>query len=179
MFHAKLAKDANKAAKFTNMAETIPQTLRIRPVEAAHIAELIRIGDETNLSPWTAQHYLEEIKNPNAIMLRLVAEDNSIFGFVVGRQVVGGVVEETVDAEIYNIAIDAVRQGNGYGQTLFDAFLAVCRGRCVQNIWLEVRESNQKAITFYERNGFVKVQTRNNFYENPREAALLMKLVTG
>ena len=159
------------------MAETILQTLRIRPVAAAHIAELIRIGDETNLSPWSAQSYLDEIRNPKAIMLRLVGEDNSTCGFVVGRQVAGGVIEATTDAEIYNIAIDAAQQGNGYGQILFDAFLSVCGKRNVRTLWLEVRESNQKAISFYEKNGFLRVQTRNNFYQNPREAALLMRLV--
>jgi ribosomal-protein-alanine N-acetyltransferase len=43
-------------------------------------------------------------------------------------------------------------------------------------VWLEVRESNHKAIAFYVKNGFEQVQTRPNFYENPREAALLMRL---
>jgi [ribosomal protein S18]-alanine N-acetyltransferase len=151
--------------------------LRIRPVEAAHVADLIRIGEETNLSRWTAQNYLDEMKNPSAIMLRLVAEDNSTIGFVVGRTVIGGEAETQLDAEIYNIAIDRERQGNGFGQVLFDEFLRVCSGQQVRNIWLEVRESNQKAITFYGKNGFTQVQTRNNFYTDPREAALLMRLI--
>lgn len=158
------------------MAETTAQTLRIRPIEAGHIADLIRIGDETNLSPWTAQHYLDELKNPDAIMLRLVGEDNSTHGFVVGRQVAGGFVEASVDAEIYNIAVVPLQQGNGLGQFLFDAFVAVCVEKGIQNIWLEVRESNHGAIAFYEKNGFIRIQSRNNFYADPREAALLMKL---
>jgi [ribosomal protein S18]-alanine N-acetyltransferase len=150
--------------------------LRVRPVEASHVADLIRIGEETNLSRWTAQNYLDEMKNPSAIMLRLVSEDNETIGFVVGRTVIGGEIEERLDAEIYNIAIDVARQGNGHGQVLFDEFLNVCIAQDVKNIWLEVRESNQKAITFYEKNRFIKVQTRNNFYSDPREAALLMRL---
>lgn len=151
--------------------------LRIRPVEAAHIADLIRIGEETNLSRWTAQNYLDEMKNDSAIMLRLVAEDNATIGFVVGRTVIGGEVEERLDAEIYNIAIDVAQQGNGHGHVLFDEFVKVCIAKDVKNIWLEVRESNQKAIAFYEKNGFTQVQTRNNFYSDPREAALLMRLI--
>lgn len=151
--------------------------LRIRPIEAADIADLIRIGEETNLSRWTAQNYLDEMKNDAAIMLRLVAEDNSTIGFVVGRTVIGGEIETQLDAEIYNIAINLSDQGSGYGQILFDEFLRVCSTHEVRNIWLEVRESNQKAIAFYEKNGFTHVQTRNNFYSDPREAALLMKLI--
>lgn len=159
------------------MAETIPQTLRIRPIAASCIVDLIRIGEETRLSPWTAQGYLDEIKNPDAIMLRMVDDDNSTCGFVVGRQVAGGVVETSVDAEIYNIAITTEQQGNGLGQALFDAFVVICVEKGIENIWLEVRESNQVAIAFYEKNGFVHVQSRSNFYKDPREAALLMKRV--
>jgi len=151
-------------------------TTRVRPVEASHIADLMRIADETNLSPWSAQNYLDELKNPDAIMLRLVADDNSTVGFVVGRIVAGGKIETRVDAEIYNIAVTRGDQGRGHGQALFDAFIGTCGQRNVVQIWLEVRQSNRQAIAFYEKNGFNLVQTRNHFYENPREHALLMKL---
>lgn len=150
---------------------------RIRSVEVSNVADLIRIGEETNLSPWTAQHYLDEIKDPNAIMLRAVAEDNSTLGFVVGRRVPGGAIETRLDAEIYNIAVARDRQGSGFGQQLFDAFAYQCRVSGVEHIWLEVRESNKQAIGFYEKNGFEKVQTRNYFYSDPREHALLMRLI--
>ena len=149
---------------------------RICRIDATHVADLIRIGEETNLSPWSADSYLEEIRNPKAIMLRLVSEENETIGFVVGRLVSGGSIEERCDAEIYNIAISTSYQGNGHGQTLLDKFLDEVELRGAHNVWLEVRESNARAIDLYSRNGFEKVQTRPNFYENPREAALLMRL---
>lgn len=150
---------------------------RIRPVEASHIADLIRIADETNLSHWSAQSYLEEMRNADAIMLRLVTRDNVTIGFVVGRLVLGGEIEPQTDAEIYNIAVQKDVQNNGFGQLMFDAFSDECRLRNVVNLWLEVRESNAPAIAFYEKNGFERVQTRSHFYENPREHAILMKLL--
>lgn len=150
---------------------------RIRSVEASHIADLIRIAEETNLSTWTAQNYLDELQIPDSIMLRLESATNQTIGFIVGRLVQGGTVETEMDTEIYNIAIVENEQNKGLGQRLFDAFAARCRETDVSNIWLEVRASNQKAIRFYEQNGFGQVQSRNNFYENPREHALLMKLM--
>lgn len=153
------------------------EELRIRPVESAHIADLIRIGEETNLSPWSAESYLDELKNPVAVVLRLIADDNSTIGFVVGRKVLSGDIETQQDAEIYNIAVTEKEQGKGCGQRLFDAFAAICHDDNVENIWLEVRESNKKALQFYEKNGFERVQTRPHFYSNPREHAVLMKLV--
>ncbi len=151
-------------------------TLRIRPIEVAHIADLIRIGEVTNLSPWTAQHYLDEIKNPHSIMLRLEDDRNSTVGFVVGRQVIGGDIEMQIDAEIYNIAVEPEYQGRGHGKQLLEALIRSCREVNIVNIWLEVRESNIRAIEFYEKNGFFQVQTRKNFYNSPREHALLMRL---
>ena len=152
-------------------------SLRIRSIDASHIADLIRIGEETNLSQWSAQSYLDEMKNPDSVMLRLVASDNSTIGFVIGRFVIGGEIETCTDAEIYNIAVTEKEQRKGLGQFLFDAFIAKCLKKKATNVWLEVRESNEKAIAFYEKNGFTAVQTRPSFYENPREHALLMKLV--
>jgi ribosomal-protein-alanine N-acetyltransferase len=152
-------------------------SLRIRPIEASHIAELIRIGEETNLSHWSAQSYLDEIKNPDSVMLCLIGAENSTIGFVVGRFVMAGESETSTDAEIYNIAITKEEQRKGFGQFLFNAFIAMCLKKNTANVWLEVRESNEKAIAFYQKNGFTSVQTRQFFYENPREHAILMKLV--
>jgi ribosomal-protein-alanine N-acetyltransferase len=149
---------------------------RIRKVEASHIADLIRIGEETNLSPWSAQSYLEEMKNPNAILLCSVNETNQTVGFVVGRLVAGGETSSRTDAEIYNIAVIKDEQRRGCGQSLFDAFRSRCESVEAVYIWLEVRESNTPAIMFYEKNGFERVQSRKHFYENPREHALLMRL---
>ena len=109
-------------------------------------------------------------------MLRLVGSDNSTIGFIVGRFVIGGETEGRTDAEIYNIAVAEEEQRKGFGQFLFNAFVSACLKKKTANIWLEVRESNEKAIAFYEKNGFTSVQTRPFFYENPREHALLMKL---
>ena len=149
---------------------------RIRQVDPMHVAELIRIGEETDLSPWSAQSYLEEMKNRNAILLRSVNESNQTIGFIVGRLVTARETVSRTDAEIYNIAVTKPEQRRGCGQSLLDAFCDRCRERAVSHIWLEVRESNAGAISFYEKNGFARVQSRKHFYENPREHAILMRL---
>src|SRR5947209_2406551 len=106
-----------------------PQEFRIRPVEAAHIGDLIRLGDAAKLSPWTANNYLDEMKNPDAVMLRLVSNENATIGFIVGRLVTGGLIEVSQDAEIYNIMIDDPYRGCGLAQPLLDRFLKMCSER--------------------------------------------------
>lgn len=148
---------------------------RIRHIERSNIAELIEIARQTNLSPWTAQNYLDELQLSGSIMLRLETEPRETIGFVVGR-VIEGAIEHETQAEIYNIAIVEPHQRRGHGQILFDEFTQKCLEKDVVSIWLEVRESNRQAIDFYQKNGFEPVQTRPNFYENPREHAVLMRL---
>src|SRR5688572_7473833 len=104
-----------------------PGELRIRPVEACHIADLIRLGSETNLSPWTAGCYLDEIKNADSVLLRIIADDHGTAGFVTGRIVPAAEPRAGNDAEIYNIAVAEPLQKQGLGQLLFDAFAARCR----------------------------------------------------
>ena len=161
------------------MSRTAPEQCedsRIREVDASHVTDLIRIGEETNLSPWSAQSYLEEMKDPNGILLRSVNDSNETIGFIVGRLVAGGETEPRTDAEIYNIAVVISEQRRGCGQSLFDAFRTRCEIREASYVWLEVRESNAAAIRFYEKNGFERVQSRRHFYQNPREHAILMRL---
>jgi ribosomal-protein-alanine N-acetyltransferase len=45
-------------------------------------------------------------------------------------------------------------------------------------VWLEVRESNISAIDFYKSNSFTFCYKRRNFYTNPNENAIIMKLET-
>ena len=149
---------------------------RIRNIEASHIGALIALGEAANLSHWSAQSYLDELKEPRSIMLRLESPENATIGFIVGRIVAAADDEHAVDADIYNIAVDQAAQGNGNGKLLLDGFVEKCHESFVRSVWLEVRESNGTAIKFYERNGFVAVTTRKHFYSNPTEHALLMRL---
>ena len=150
--------------------------IRIRSVEVAHIGALIVLADATNLSPWSAESYLAELKEPRSIILRIESDENATVGFVVGRIVPAADDENVVDADIYNIAVDAEFQNSGNGQILIDEFLKRCHDSQVRSVWLEVRESNSTAIKFYSRNGFFAVTTRRHFYTDPPEHALLMRL---
>lgn len=150
--------------------------IRIRSIEASHIGALIELAEATNLSPWSAQSYFDELRDERSIMLRLESDENATIGFVVGRIVTAADEENVVDADIYNIAVNISSQRNGNGQFLINEFFDRCRKSLVRSVWLEVRESNLTAINFYRRNGFFAVTTRKHFYTNPPEHALLMRL---
>ncbi len=58
--------------------------------------------------------------------------------------------------EIERIYISPQKQGNGYGAVLLLKAIEVARNRKRSHIWLGVWDQNEKAIGFYEKNGFYK-----------------------
>lgn len=87
-------------------------------------------------------------------------------------------VFDTVEAEIYNIAVSKDCRENGIGanllQNAFRYILDKSEGVSA-TVWLEVRKSNQTAINFYLGNFFEISCERKNFYSNPSENALVLK----
>lgn len=152
----------------------MPDT-RIRSIDSSHIGDLIRIAEETNLNRWTAEHYVDELKNPHSIMLRLETGVNETIGFIVGRVVPAADDDLAVDVDIYNLGVEPRHQRRGLGQTLMDALIDICREREVRRIFLEVRENNIPAISFYKKNGFRPLTVRNDFYSDPRENGVVMR----
>lgn len=150
-------------------------SLRIKPISTRKIAELIALGEAAGLSPWTAQNYVDELKNPNSILLRLESENNSSIGFIVGRLVPAVDNDTDIDAEIYNIAVDPSARKRGFGDRLLVEFVSKCLQSKVRHIWLEVRESNTSAIDFYRNRGFSSISKRRSFYRDPVEDAILMR----
>lgn len=82
-------------------------------------------------------------------------------------------------AEMYNFAVHPDQQGRGIGQFLFEHVLERLKIYGTNKIWLEVRASNNRAIGFYRRNGFLKAGTRKNYYTNPTEDALILRREEG
>jgi tRNA threonylcarbamoyladenosine biosynthesis protein TsaB len=90
-----------------------------------------------------------------------------VVGFLVARAVVA-------EAEILNLSIEPEERRAGNATALLQEGMAEFRRLGVRKIFLEVRESNLAAISFYERNAFVRNGLRLAYYQNPTEAAVLM-----
>jgi len=75
------------------------------------------------------------------------------------------------EGEIINIAThpDFRRKG------IADALLAACMDIC-KKIVLDVRASNLAAQRLYAKHGFKDIGTRLNYYDKPKEDAIIMRL---
>ena len=74
---------------------------------------------------------------------------------------------------INNIGVLEKFRRMGIAKALFDSAYNAAKA---EKWYLEVRESNLGAISFYEKLGFERVGMRKNFYTAPTENAVLMAL---
>ena len=102
----------------------------------------------------------------------LIKEDNSfIYTYLIDEKVCGYLmVLDSIDVyEILAIATIEEYRNKGIAQELLDKIKT-------KDIFLEVRESNKVAINFYKKNNFKEISIRKNYYSEPTENAIIMKL---
>jgi ribosomal-protein-alanine N-acetyltransferase len=80
------------------------------------------------------------------------------------------------EAELESIGVEAARQRRGVGTRLLEALAGELLGAGAEELFLEVRASNQRALGLYRRAGFVETGRRARYYADPVEDAVLMAL---
>lgn len=116
--------------------------------------------------PWSIKSISEELQNANARFL--LAEING--------ETVGYVGSYFVSGEVYitNVAVKNKYRRKGVAVGLLSELIDLAIEAESEFVSLEVRCSNTPAISLYGKLGFGKIGIRKNFYENPREDALIM-----
>jgi ribosomal-protein-alanine N-acetyltransferase len=145
----------------------------IRGFRPEDIPELVSITEEsTQSASWSKESY-EKLCKLEGFLAFVNETAGCITGFVAGLQVAD-------EGEILNLVVRRENRRRGEGHALLSAVLEQLRRRGVNKLFLEVRESNEAGIAFYEKMGFAKTGRRPGYYREPEEAALLMeKKLTG
>jgi len=141
---------------------------RIRSAAAADAAGLVAIERRAFSDPWSEASFREALTS--AWTFGLVAEaGRGLAGYFIGREVAG-------TGEVLNLAVAPEFRRRGIGGALLDAGLSALQRRRVEEVFLEVRESNRSAQALYLAYGFRPVGQRAAYYRNPREDALVLRL---
>lgn len=83
------------------------------------------------------------------------------------------------EMHLLNISVRADLQGKGIGLQMLDRVVSIGRSKKMGSVLLEVRPSNLRALTVYERYGFMRIGQRRGYYpaaDNTREDAIVMRL---
>jgi ribosomal-protein-alanine N-acetyltransferase len=161
------------AAAVTGEGESDSGMAGIRGFRLEDIPELVSITDETTQAAnWSKEGY-EKLCALEGFLALVSESGGCISGFVAGRQVVD-------EGEIFNLAVRRQNRRRGEGHALVSALMKQLHRRGVNKVFLEVRESNEAGIAFYEKMGFTKTGRRPGYYREPEEAAVMMeKKLTG
>jgi ribosomal-protein-alanine N-acetyltransferase len=142
--------------------------VNIVPMRRDHLEELERLERICFSRPWSRKMLGEELDNECAAFL--VAEEP------VTERIVGyaGVLVMADEGYITNVAVFPEYRRRGVARQLIDVFDRFARGNRLAFLTLEVRPSNAGAIALYEGCGFREAGRRRNYYDLPKEDALIL-----
>ena len=138
------------------------------------IDSIVLIEKQNSYNPWSKNQLIESILNQTNLCYSICI-NNQIIGFLMTMPAIDS-------ADILNISINKSYQRKGYGKKLLHYLIKELRDRMIRQLILEVRVSNQAAITFYLEYGFEEISLRKNYYminskdPNQKEDGIIMRL---
>lgn len=132
---------------------------------------VLGIEESAYAFPWTRGNFADSLA-ANHICRMLCDESGAVLGYFIALP---GVDE----VHLLNITVAPGAQGQGHGRALLSALVRLCEDCAASELWLEVRQSNQRALRIYERFGFVRKGVRKRYYPaagDTREDAVVMSL---
>jgi len=142
--------------------------LKIRRVQANDIFPVIDLAYDTlpeRYNPSIFNQFYESF--PECFLVAL--NNYTLIGFLIGIK---------TTAEIARILMLSVSNNNrkqGVGSALLRQFLSEMKNQKVIQVDLEVRTTNQGALEFYIKRGFILRDTLHHFYQNGEDAYSMSK----
>ena len=116
--------------------------------------------------PWTIEQLRSQLPDEHHIFLTAL-EGEHLLGYV-------GMMYVLDEGYISNVAVAPEARRKGLGDTLIEELMRRAELLGLAFVTLEVRQSNAPAAALYEKHGFTAVGKRKNYYDLPREDAVLM-----
>ena len=151
-----------------------PLEAQLEPMTESWFEAVLQVEQSAYAHPWTRGNFSDSLKaGYQALVLTGGRGPNAqLLGYFVAMK---GVDE----VHLLNITVAPAHQRQGWARVMLDALALWSRGEGAQWLWLEVRLSNGRARTVYERYGFRHVGTRRQYYPAAnagREDAVVMSL---
>lgn len=145
--------------------------LTIRRMKESDIPEVARLEKVIFPDPWSEGAISETFEQEQTLLL-VAYEDRKLIGYLI----LYFVLEE---GEIARIAVIPECRRQGVGARMLLELEDLCEDNGITKLLLDVRESNETAISFYTSYGFVQDGVRRNFYSDPQEDGILMSREIG
>lgn len=141
----------------------------IRELAEKDIYQITAIEQMVFNDPWSAQSFINAMKDDADTYLTAADADDNVFGYC-GLWGIAG------EGHITNVCVHPDYRSRGIGRMLIDEVIKRGRKSGLQSFTLEVRAGNMPAISLYKKFGFEEAGVRKNYYRKPTEDALIMWL---
>lgn len=148
-------------------------SLELRPLTVNLLPAVVDLDQQCFGGLWTLDGYRRELDSPNSeiLVIQPGTESPDRESRALGLGCYWAILEE---AHLTILAIAPDYQGRGLGQALLWALLASARKRGLERATLEVRASNQAALSLYQKYGFTEAGRRRRYYPDTQEDALIL-----
>ncbi|MGM9516052.1 ribosomal protein S18-alanine N-acetyltransferase [Roseateles sp. DB2] len=139
-------------------------------MQVQDIEAVLAIENQVYEFPWSHGNFIDSLVAGYEAWL--LDDGHAAVGYFLALQ---GVDE----MHLLNISVAPAAQGRGHARTMLDALCRLCRQSGCLQLWLEVRQSNERARRLYRHYGFTEVGQRRAYYpaaQGQREDAVLMSL---
>ena len=142
-------------------------TYTIVPMTYDHVPQVAEIERLCFSDPWSERMLREHLDNQCAAALVALGEDGTVLGYA-------GLLVVLDEGYITNVAVRPAFRRQGIAADLLTVFDRFARGNHLAFLTLEVRASNEPALALYEKLGYRRMGLRKNYYEHPKEDAVIM-----
>ena len=141
--------------------------ITITEMKAEHVPQVAQLEKICFSDPWSEMSIAHELESIWSYWL--VALDRDTVAGYIGSQ------SSIDESDIMNVAVHPDYRRQGIAEALINKLVEDLKNRGSHALMLEVRASNDPAITLYHKLGFVQVGCRKNYYRNPKEDALILR----
>ena len=147
-----------------------PLEARLDAMTVERLDAVCAVENQAYTHPWTHANFIDSLAAGYHCQLLLGGE--TVIGYFVAMK---GVDE----VHLLNITVAPEFQRQGWAPLMLEALAGWSRGEGALWLWLEVRESNRRALDIYLRQGFRSVGVRKGYYpafDGKREDAVVMSM---
>lgn len=145
------------------------QKVEILPLVLSDVPEALILENKYFSVPWSEKILIDTLNDESSYMI--CAKVNSNLVGYAGMYVAAG-----SEGYIYNIVVDEKFRNMKIATNMIENLINYSNKLSLEFLSLEVRMSNFAAICLYEKCGFKKCGIRKNFYDLPKENALIMTI---
>ena len=125
--------------------------------------EILKIEEEAFPRPWPGDYFLSEMNGENFGEVYVDRIDGHVVSY-------GNIRYMFENCDLTRIGVRKDLRHRGYGRKMLKHLIRTAEEKGCEFMHLEVDVNNTEAVKLYEKNRFMTMRTRKNYYENGDDA---------